>query len=379
MTIDRRVFHSTSECEALRPEWRSLVSRCRHATPFHTYEWTKANLGVFENDGVCILAFSRSDSEIVGILPLVFRRGRKYLTTRRWIEFAGLPHADYGGILVLPGYELPVAQSLLDFLKTALGGSDGLCLDRLRTDDEFVRVLISTAEKEGGWRVATQLSDNVRRLSAEDYFRTTQQGSGSTSLDKARRKLADRGELRFEVYDRVEQMQDRLEIFVRLHVERFAKQGMQSPLASTVHRHFYEWIVQECAPNGYVWFSHLTCGEATVAMRISLLCNGTLHLYSTCFAQEFAKYSPSVLQLGMLLEYAFHHGVATVDFGIGESPHKQQAGATPQSPLMRVELYRNRLPFLEKRSYDAVDYLCGRWPVFRRAGRRLRKLFPYHM
>lgn len=377
MTIDRRVFKSISECEELREPWRGLLTQCPHVTPFHTYEWTKANLCAFENDGACILAFSESPSDVVGILPLVLKRGRRYLNIRRWLEFAGMPHADYGGVLIRPGHETAVAQSLLNFLKTWLAGSDGICLDRLRTDDEFARVLISGAEEQG-WHVAAQESAAVRRLSVAEYSQSNP-AAVSTSLDKAKRKLASQGQLRFEVHTRADEIQEQMEAFARLHVNRFAALGMRSPLASPTHRDFYRRIIQECAAEGYVWLSRLTCGEILVAMRLSLVCNQTLHLYSTCFAQEFSKYSPSALQLRMLLEYAFHHDVTTVDFGIGDSPHKQQAGAAAQSQLMKVELYRNRLPFVEKQTYEAVDRMCSKWPLFRRAGRTLRRLFPYQM
>lgn len=355
-----------------------MLTKCRHVTPFHTYEWTKANLCSFESECVRVLAFWQGDAGLVGILPLVLRRGRRYAKVRGWVEFAGLPHADYGGVLVCPGYELPVAESFLDFLNTWVTTGDGICLEKLRQEEEFVQPLLSAARRLG-WHVAVRQSDRVRLLSKEDYFQSQRGSRSGKSLEKARRKLALQGELRFEVYDQADQIQDQLEVFVRLHIARFANLGLQSPLDSPAHRNFYRRIIQECATGGYLWFSRLTCGEIPVAMRISFLCNEKLHLYSACFAQEFSKYSPSVIQLGMLLEYAFHHGVTAVDFGIGESPHKEQAGTTLQSPLLHVELYRDTLPFMESRSYHIVERIGHRWPVVRRAGKMLRKVLPYGM
>jgi len=376
--IQMRVFSSISECEDLRPQWQSMLSQSETVTPFHTFEWMKANLSAFRNDGIRVLVFTDGLSEVAGILPLVLRRGRRYLNVRRWIEFAGLPYADYAGSLVRPGREQSVAQGFLDFLKTAPEPFDAACLERLRADDPFTGALISMANQQG-WLLVTQPSARVRRLSADAYFEARGKSETGASLDKARRRLAAHGELRLDVLHRPEEILEHLETFARLHVDRFSSLGEQSPLASSEQRNFYRLFVQECAGAGYLWFSRLTCNDNPVAMRISLFCNQTLHLYSTCFAKEFGKYSPSVLQLQMLLEHAFHNGVNVVDFGVGESPHKLQAGAAVQSPLMTVELFRNRSAWAERQCYGVADRIGGKWPLVRGAGRILRRLFPYQM
>jgi CelD/BcsL family acetyltransferase involved in cellulose biosynthesis len=376
MTIDRRVLKSVSECEDLRQEWRGLFAKCRPVTPFHTYEWTKANLCTFGNEGVRVLVFSEGRAGVIAILPLVLRRGRRYLGIRSWLEFAGLPHADYAGVLVRTGYELPVAQSFLEFLESVDATWEGVSLDKLREDDEFLRSLLPAA-RERGWRVTSRRAASVKCLSKSEDLGGNSQGGKSKSLERSKKLLALGGDLRFQVYERKEAILEQLPTFVRLHMARFAAKGLQSSFASPRHVNFYRRFITECAPEGYIWLSRLSCGQIPVAMRLSLRSGETLHLYATCFAQEFAKYSPSVLQLGMLLEYAFEHGVTTVDFGIGESSHKQQAGATLQQQLVQVELYSNRVPWIESRSYEVVERACSKWPVSRRAGKVLRKIFPY--
>src|ERR1700687_3760604 len=375
MTIGRRVFESVSECEALRQQWRFMLTQCRHATPFHTYEWTMANLSAFDNDAVFVLALS-DHSDVVGILPLVLKKGRRYINTHRWIEFAGLPHADYGGALVRPGYELAVAEDLLEFLKTRLTEWEGVHLDRLSQQGGFVRALASAANQLG-WHVSARQSDSVRRLSREHYFQSQLEEAGSRSLEKARRKLAMKGDVIFEVLHQVDEIHQQLETYIRLHTNRFASLGRQSPLASPTHIKFYEQMIAECAAAGYLWLSRLTCRGAPVAMRLSLACNDILHLYSTCFAAEFGKYSQSMLQLAMLLDYAFHHGINAADFGIGESPHKRQAGSILQPPMIRVEIYHNRWPSIESSAYDLTERACMKWPPLRRGGKMLRRMFPY--
>jgi CelD/BcsL family acetyltransferase involved in cellulose biosynthesis len=194
---------------------------------------------------------------------------------------------------------------------------------------------------------------------------------------KSRRRLLERGDISFEVYEHAGQILERLETFFAWHVERFAAKGLRSPLADPQHRGFYRHIVEELAPQGQIWLSVLHCGGGPIAMKLSPLLDGTLHLYSTCFSEAFARYSPSMLQLEMLLEYAFRSGIACVDFGIGESPQKEFASAGVR--LSSLEIYRDRMSSLEGRFYQVADRARSRSRLIPWAGRLFRRLFPYNV
>src|SRR5260370_32221263 len=112
-------------------------------------------------------------------------------------------------------------------------------------------------------------------------------------------------------------------------------------------------------------------------MRFSPLLDGTLHLYSTCFSEAFARYSPSMLQLEMLLEHAFQSGIECVDFGIGESPQKEYASAGVRQTLATVEIYGDRMSSLEGRFYHAAEQARSRSRLIPRAGKLFPRFFPY--
>ncbi len=374
MPVDRVVLKSVAECEKLQQGWAHLLGQCGHVTPFHTYEWIQANLQSFGNEGICVLAFRDGDSDLIGILPLVLRRGRRHLATRTWLEFAGLPHADYASPLVSPGCEPQVAESFLEFLSTPGRAWDAVFLDKLRADDPFLRALLAFARGRG-W-MAVRDSHQTRQLSKSQYLQD-HVVADIKSLEKARKRLAHKGEVRFEVYDSADRISAQLETFVRLHVGRFAAKRMQSPLALSSHVNFYRAIIRECAPAGYVWLSCLSCAGRPVALRLSLRFGKRLHLYSTCFDQEFHKFSPSMLQLGMLLGYAFQNGITAVDFGGGESPHKEQSGATIQQSLIEVEFCAGVSPWAESRLYEVAERVSRKSLFFQRRAKALRRLLPY--
>jgi CelD/BcsL family acetyltransferase involved in cellulose biosynthesis len=336
-----------------------------------------ANLRSFENNGIQVLAFRQPDSTVVGILPFVLRHGRRYIRSRNWLELAGMPHADYGACLVLQGFEPGVAALFLEYLLSTSISWEGVYLEKLKEEDPFANSLLSLAHSR---KIPVHCRDSyqIRRLTREGYSGASSLKT-SKSLARAKKRLSEFGEIQFEVSTTDQEIQDRLEQYFRMHIARFSSKGMQSPFVQEQHQRFFRSIVHECAPEGYVWLSSLCVDGSPIATKLTLLYGQTLHLYSTCFAQEFSRYSPSMLQLDMLLEYAFANEIEVVDFGVGESPQKEQAGASVAQTLVRIELYRNWAAHTESTLFQAVEQAQGKSELLRRTGKALRGLLPYRM
>jgi len=378
MGLEIEVVPSLEVSESLRAEWEQLLCACPNATVFDSFAWIKANLLSFESNETEILAFRNSDSVLTAVIPLVLRSGRRHLRARRWIEFAGQPYADYGSCLVRPGWENPVADSLVKFWRAKPASWDGVYLDKLEASGAFPGHIAAQARKYG-LRTALRETNHLRSLQKEEFAaEATMASHSSKSLRKSRKRLQEHGEIGFEVYDRTEQILEHLETFFAWHVERFAAKGLQSPFAEPRHRKFYCHIAEELAPQGRVWLSALSCGGRATAMRLTPLFGGRLHLYSTCFDEAFARYSPSMLQLERLLEYAFQSGIQCVDFGIGESPQKEYAGAGG-STLATVEIYRGQMSAVEAYLYHTAQTMRSRSNLVLETGKLFRRLFPYNV
>jgi CelD/BcsL family acetyltransferase involved in cellulose biosynthesis len=378
MSVELEVISSIAACEPLKPEWEQLLCSCPEATVFNTFAWIKANLLAFPNSDTWVLAFRHSSSALAAVIPLVVRRGRRYFRERRWMEFAGLPYADYGSCLVRPGWESPVAESLVGFWRSKADSWDGIYLDRFKAGAPFLGHLASAARNHG-LTTTVRETDHIRQLTKQQFAAEGPRSHSSKSLRKSRNRLSERGDISFEVYDSADPILERMEMFFAWHVERFAAKGLRSPLADPQHRGFYRHIVEELAPQRQIWLSVLACGGEPIAMRFSPLFDGTLHLYSTCFNEAFASYSPSMLQLEMLLKHAFQSGIACVDFGIGESPQKEYAGAGVRQTLATIEIYRERMSPLEARFYQAAEQTRSRSRLIPSAGKLFRRLFPYNV
>lgn len=378
MSVKLEVFESIAACESLKQEWEQLLCSSPEATVFDSFGWVKANLLAFQkqpNNDAWILAVRALDSSLVAVIPLVMRHGRRYARERRWVEFAGQPFADYGSCLVRPDAEAGVADSLVEFCVSKASDWDGIFLDRLRAATPFLKQ-ISFAARNRGLAMNARETGQIRRLSKQKYAENSTAHSGK-SLRKARARLSEQGAIDFEVYAQAGPILERLEMFFTWHVERFAVKGLRSPLADPQHCAFYRHIVNELAPHGRIWLSVLTCAGRPIAMRFSPVFGGTLHLYSTCFDEAFAKCSPSMLHLEALLDHAFRSGIMYVDFGLGESPQKELAGQSDSVSLAALEIYGGKMAALEGRSYQAVEQIKSRSRLIARTGKLLRRIFPY--
>lgn len=379
LNLNISLIGTVRDCEALRYEWTELLETHQNATPFETFEWTVANLASFENDGIRILVFRNRDGILVGILPFVRRRGRRYTRTRDWWELAGMPHADYGACIVRQGFELKVAEDFIEHLRSTTASWDAIHLEKLRERDPFISPMMSVARSHNIY-VVCRMSHQIRRLTRQTY--ATKGSAGvrpSKSLIRARKRLEALGKLNFEVSTEDQTIQDRLDRYFQMHIERFASKGLQSPFVREQHKKFFRTIAHECAPRGYVRLCSLCVNGFSIATKLTLTYGHTMHLYSTCFAKEFSQYSPSMLHLDMLLQYAFANQIAVVDFGIGESPQKEQAGAIVEETLVQIELYKKRLPLVESQLFHAVSGLQEKSGLLRKSGKLLRKLLPYRM
>jgi CelD/BcsL family acetyltransferase involved in cellulose biosynthesis len=376
MTIQREVISSIASAEAFKEDWERLLCICPQATVFDSFGWVQANLAAFPNSQTSILLLRELGAGLLGVIPLVVRRGRRYLRERRWIEFAGQPYADYASCLVLPGAENAVACELIDFCASTAADWDGVFLDRFRADSTFVDCVSAAATKRR-FAAVTGEDGRIRRLTKLDYENNSAGDASSKSLKKARTRLAEHGAVSFEIFSHPDQIAPRLNTFFDWHVTRFAAKGLRSPLAEAPHREFYRQMVALLAPQERIWLSVLSSAAQPVAMRLSPVFNRTVHLYSTCFDASFSKYSPSMLHLQMLLEHAFRSGIDCIDFGLGESPQKDFAGHGNSQPLVTLEIYKDKLALLEQQSYQTAERVRSRSQIAARAGKALRRIFPY--
>ncbi len=356
----------------LERRWERLACDLGAVTPFQTPEWLRAYVASFCPKEVTVFEFLEA-GRTVAIVPVMPAVARRYFRQQNWLEFAGARYADYATFLCAPTHEDEIARLLV---RSVQGSEcDGLYLGSFRRGEAFLNAL-SAAMTEHGWHARLRNSSSVRVLTREIYQSQSQSGARWSS-DKLLKKLEKKGKLEFQVHTDFSSVASLLPRFFQMHLARFGSRGMHSMFEDPRQQQFFVELARAFAGGGNLWLSLLRCGDRPVAMRFSLRGGDRLHLYSTCFDDEFANFSPSSHQLRFLLEHSFQSGIKVVDLGIGASPHKELPGTEPGDELMILEAYRSKFGVLESATFDAIQRCKARSTLIEKIGKRVRKLLPH--
>ena len=371
MTTDLIRIYEASDLEPLIGEWNDLLLACG-GTVFDTPEWILANIESFPPLRAEVLV-ARSEGNVVGVVPMAIRKGRRDLTYRSWGELASLPHADYGSLLVRENSASTVAGAILDRFSRESDVS-ALHLGHLPNDRSFGRAFPLVARQQG-FKPQTREAYVVRRMALDDKADLPSL-MDRPSLNKRERQLTRLGDVRFRAVTDWHAILDDLEVFFALHVRRFREKGMTSPLESPGMQRFYAALVRRLGPQRAVILSSLDLDGTPAAMRFSLCFGGTIHLYAATFDPALSRYSPGILQLRRLVEYAPEVGVTTLDLGIGDSQHKQLFEEASSTQLVNLAVFRTALGFAEARSVGWLRTLSAEHPSVGGRVSRLRRLLP---
>jgi CelD/BcsL family acetyltransferase involved in cellulose biosynthesis len=366
MTTSLFPLRDVSDLEPLSQPWTELMSA--GGTVFHTLGWVLASMESFPPVRADVLV-TRERGSVVGIVPMAVRRGRRDLTSRTWGELASLPHADYGSVLAAPESSRAVALGVIEYLEQ-MHDVAALHLGHLEPERPFSRDIPNAADQCGFYPV-TQPASVVRRVPLAEASLADR-----PSLNKRERQLGRKGNLEFRAFTEMRDILDRLEGFFALHARRFEVKGARSPLRAPSMRSFYAAIVRRLAPTGCVVLSTLSVDGDPVATRFSLRFGGTLHLYAAAFEPSFSRYSPGILQLRHLVQYALETGSITLDLGIGETPHKELFPGGVVAELVNLQVFRTSRDSAEAKGAAWLRSLSVQHPNVANAISRIRRVLP---
>jgi hypothetical protein len=117
------VLRDTTQFASLKQEWDGLYQSCPSATPFSSWEWLYSWWEVYGEGNYKLRLITLRDEGglLVGLLPLMVRRGRLFLlgdSARALYWYVTTPYKD---VLVREGWEEPVARAGVQALKE-MGG-----------------------------------------------------------------------------------------------------------------------------------------------------------------------------------------------------------------------------------------------------------------
>jgi len=338
----------------LADAWRRLQA----ATPGPTFQLDPEHLGAWVRHlGVGsspLLLVAREGAEIVGLVPLMARNGRRRgLLPFRSARFLGDVHADHAPFLAAPERAPAVMAAVLAWL---FGGGwrwESLLLDNLAGDHPAAAAARVWLLEHGVAHATTE-----GRYYFVDLARPWPEVVAGTSrrfvrknVNLARNRLARAGG--YDVASTTSWAPDRvLDAAAPLHEARQQALGRASLLADPSGRAFLAEVIAHHTARGRFRAYWLRHAGRTVAYMLGFEESGSYHAWNMAFDPAAAYFYPSRLLIHEILRDCHARGLRAFEFMRGEADYKSKwtARYRPRVKLAvrnRTSVYGRALFFLE--------------------------------
>jgi len=306
---------------ALRPEWDALQRRARAPRLTQSFEWVWcAWEQIARPSGMslyCVVV--RREGRLAVVWPMVVRR--RHLLWRAVAQLA--TDGDYADVLVEegPGEEDLVRQAWLQVKK--LKAAALIHLPLVRSDSLLKAVLKDEPCVALSNQTVTMVTwDGSPRW--EDYWRAVSK-SFRTDVDRRERRLADQGDLTFEVVTEPQAVQALSRWVLREKVDWTARKkiGRASWLQSPHYHRFLLAAPEAVSTFGrLIGFSLLLDGRL-VAVHIDRVDGVRLEAMHITYDPAFARCSPGNVLMKRVAQWCFEQGLH-LDLLFGDQWYKSQ-------------------------------------------------------
>lgn len=314
------------EPERVAEDWRYLEQN-GHATAFQTRAWLEPWLRTIAPAAgarpIFVLARDRKSGEPHMLLPLCLRRiGRLDA-----IEFADLGVSDYNAPLLGPNFH----QSRADFsalwarVRAMLPKSDLLRFDK---SPAMIGAARNPLADLGGLRPLRLGAWSVPLPQSRELYESQALApSLAKELRRKRRRIAQRGELRFFKATTREDTRRLFAALTEMRSARFDDLGRSNILADETCRRFYESLALDGA-NGCAELHGVEVDGVLVAVLFGLRHAGAYSLLLSGFlADEWKSCSLGNVSVDLMMSAAIDEGLDVFDFTIGDAACKGDFGA----------------------------------------------------
>lgn len=309
---------------ALRPEWEALWRRSPTATPFGHPAWLEPWWRCFgDQPGWALWTVAlRAEGRLVGLAPLVRHPGPR---GERQLSLLGIGISDYGEVLLEPGWETQAVRSFWEHLAGHRDGWDRCDLEQLRADSPLPG--ISLPPPLVGETVPQAVCPAVSLPDTPEALLAGLPAWLRRNLRRGRRRLAERGDLRFTTAD-AETLPEHLDAFVRLHEARARdaeRSGLTDGEAAT--RRFLRLAAGELLRAGLLQMHGVRLRGELVAVLYAMGDGSRVYAYQSGFDPALGRDSPGSLVVAHAMGEAIRAGAREWDWLRGAEDYKYPWGA----------------------------------------------------
>jgi CelD/BcsL family acetyltransferase involved in cellulose biosynthesis len=317
MVVDR--ITSLAEFEALRARWTELYASDGHAHVFLSWEWLSACFAT-DPSGWMVLGVREADGPYLSFLPLGYGRFPAVgPALDRELYLAGIPRADYTGMLALPGEEGRVVPALARAIESLEW--DNFTLNDWR--DERIGALIREFSPEN-YAAETAEPTPCPYLALPSTWDEYVQGKKGESRRNMRAKIRAMEALpgfRFRCVRSAadDGAEEAIETVLQLNSAKWNK-------SIAKRRSTFGGLFKRCLESERLVVKTIYDGNKPVASQCSFNdpVTRTQLGYMIGYDPEYAKLSPGYVLVCLSMRDAIEEGVATYDLSRGNEGYKKE-------------------------------------------------------
>jgi len=367
--VELHTSRGPTRLREIEPEWWRLLSCCAQNEPTLTPDWVLAWWDVWGGgDGGRELQVAelRDGGRLVGLAPLVSRRGRRrWLLPLRRIELvcSGEPEADetlseYLGVLAERGREPEVARTLVSAIAAGrLGEVHELGIPRMSSEDPMAAAL-AAALRDAGWRTSLVpcMEAPYAELPAswEEYLASLPSRHRYT-VRRSERELAAwaGGPPLLQVARDARGLDQGRRVLEALHAERWRAARKRGAFTSTAFRAFHARVMPALLERGALELLWLEVRGEPLAALYNLVWNGKVYNYQSGRRMDLPEsVRPGLAAHALAIRRAIELGRREYDF-LGSAHRYKRAFSTRVRQLVSLEAARPG-------PWDAAWRLVGR-------------------
>ena len=339
--ITTEIITDVAVFREMRQEWNALLQASSSNSLFLTWEWMYTWWVHLSGNRLLHIIAIRQDGELIAIAPLMLCPSRYMrLMPFRVLEFiaSGRVGSDYLSILVRNGREENALRGIANCLTEA-----NLMLELIRIEkSSFPMVNLALQLKQHGWqsiRLTTNYSPFVKLTGHtwETYLDSIN-NSHKLSINKKIRKLYKTFDVKFELARTEQQRQESMDVFVKLHLNRWSGEGGSNALNQQQLLDFHQDLSKTIFKLDWLrLYTLFLDGKAAAAVYIFKYEN-VFYFYQTAYNIEFRNYAVGIIILAFAIQAAIDEGAVEFDFLHDDDEYKY-LWAREERELIRLEFY----------------------------------------
>ncbi len=310
------VIQDLARLNQIEPEWTTSVRENAVTTPFQLPIWLLIWWKHFGSGKLYVLTF-RQGSRLVAVIPCFLHEwlGRRQLT------LIGSGISDYLDPYIAPEHSGEVIRHLQMYLEQHQGWD--LC-DWQDLSPETPLRNIEKAKIEA----ATPCSEIELNGSFDLYFAAL-----SKDLKRNIRRYSERakqiGTVEFEAS--TDGSHKHLDTLIRLHTQRWEKQGQPGMVAANQSEPFLRDVVPQFARIGLIRYFTISFENEVAALLLSFSFNNRIFAYMTAFDPKYDSLGFGRTLLFEAIRHAYLQGYSRWNFLRGDEPFKAWWGAKSEA------------------------------------------------